>query len=146
MTVRFRRSTGADVPALLDLWRRSVAATHDFLSPADFAEIERLVADEYLPNAEFLLAVDEQDVPIGFLDGSHDSIEALFVDPSRHRQGIGRELLEEFARTAKGKLGVEVNEQNHGARRFYEQCGFKAVGRSPLDRDGRPYPLLIMAR
>jgi putative acetyltransferase len=39
---------------------------------------------------------------------------------------------------------VDVNEQNSAARRFYEACGFVVEGRSELDDQGRPYPLLHM--
>jgi putative acetyltransferase len=41
-------------------------------------------------------------------------------------------------------LAVDVNEQNEAATRFYEACGFVVTGRSELDEQGRPYPLLHM--
>ena len=48
------------------------------------------------------------------------------------------------ARRLKGALTVDVNEQNPEAVRFYEACGFAVVGRSEVDSDGRPFPLLHM--
>ncbi|HKB39870.1 MAG TPA: hypothetical protein VKD72_25770, partial [Gemmataceae bacterium] len=42
------------------------------------------------------------------------------------------------------ELTVDVNEQNAAARGFYEACGFVVEGRSELDDQGRPYPLLHM--
>ena len=39
---------------------------------------------------------------------------------------------------------MDVNEQNSAARGFYEACGFAVEGRSELDDQGRPYPLLHM--
>ena len=108
--------------------------------------IDRIVAGDYLPGADLLLAVDEHDRPLAFLGASGREIESLFVDPSVHRQGVGTLLLEEFARGGEGELMVEVNEQNHGARRFYERRGFRVTGRLDEDRDGRPYPLLLLAR
>ena len=42
------------------------------------------------------------------------------------------------------ELTVDVNEQNSVARSFYEACGFVVEGRSELDDQGRPYPLLHM--
>lgn len=46
-------------------------------------------------------------------------------------------LFDEF-----GEVYVDVNEQNEQAHRFYLSQGFKQVGRSELDDDGRPYPIL----
>ena len=43
-------------------------------------------------------------------------------------------------------LTVDVNEANVEATRFYEALGFVAVGRSPTDSDGRPYPILHLKR
>jgi putative acetyltransferase len=37
---------------------------------------------------------------------------------------------------------VDVNEQNVAARGFYEACGFVVEGRSEVDDQERPYPLL----
>lgn len=42
-------------------------------------------------------------------------------------------------------IKVDVNEQNNHALGFYEHIGFKVVGRSPLDGQGEPYPILHMA-
>ena len=144
--LRIRRSIAADVPVLLDLWRRAVDATHHFLTPEDRAAIDTLVAKQYLPAADLLVAVDEADRPIAFLGGSGNTIDALWVDPSVHGLGVGSRLVEEFARGIDGALLVDVNEQNEGARRFYERRGFRAIGRSPVDDAGRPYPLLHLSR
>ena len=70
-----------------------------------------------------------------------DNVEALFVAPEHARRGGGRMLLE-HARTLKGPLRVDVNEQNPEAVRFYEANGFHVIGRSPVDDAGRPFPLL----
>jgi putative acetyltransferase len=131
---------------LLEVWRRAVDATHDFLAAGDRAAIDRIVAEEYLPTADLLIAVDTRDRPVAFLGGSGREIDSLFVDPAVHGEGVGTLLLEEFARGGEGKLTVEVNEQNAGARRFYEGKGFRVTGRSALDREGRPYPLLVLSR
>ena len=41
---------------------------------------------------------------------------------------------------------LDVNEQNPGAVEFYRRRGFEQVGRSPVDSDGRPFPLLHFRR
>ena len=65
----------------------------------------------------------------------------LFVHPEKRGRGIGKTLV----RYAVGKLGcgrVDVNEQNGQAVGFYEKLGFRKTGRSPVDAEGRPYPIL----
>jgi putative acetyltransferase len=141
-----RRSSPEDAPALLEIWRRAVDATHDFLAPKDRQAIDALLAEHYFPTCDLLVAVDKAGAPIAFLGGSGRTIDALWVDPSVHGQGVGTCLLEEFAAGGAGTLEVDVNEQNHGVRQFYEKRGFRVVGRSALDGEGRPYPLLRLAR
>ncbi|MDR0245804.1 MAG: acetyltransferase [Burkholderia sp.] len=138
--IRIRRSTEADGTRVLDIWRRAVDATHRFLSDDDRRAIESEVVT-FLPAAPLDLAVDEHDRPIGFmlLDGSH--MEALFVDPDRHGAGVGRRLVED-ALERHPDLTTDVNEQNEAATGFYERLGFERCGRSALDGQGRPYPLI----
>ncbi|CAM2177069.1 peptidyl-lysine N-acetyltransferase YjaB [Burkholderia cepacia] len=142
--IRIRKSTEADGARVLDIWRNAVDATHHFLSDDDRRAIESEVVG-FLPGAPLDLAIDEADHAIGFmlLDGSH--MEALFVDPAHHRAGIGR-LLVEDALTRHPDLSTDVNEQNESAARFYERLGFERCGRSALDGQGRPYPLIHLRR
>ena len=60
------------------------------------------------------------------------------------RQGIGSLLLG-YAIDELGARAVDVNEQNPDAVGFYECSGFAVIGRSPLDGQGKPYPILHMA-
>ncbi|WP_321805457.1 acetyltransferase [Burkholderia sp. BCC1993] len=138
--IRIRKSNEADGTRVLDIWRQAVDATHHFLSDDDRRAIEAEVV-AFLPGAPLDLAVDESDRPVAFmlLDGSH--MEALFVDPAHHGAGVGRRLVE----AALGRhpdLSTDVNEQNEAAAGFYERLGFERCGRSALDGQGRPYPLI----
>jgi len=138
--IRIRKSTEADGTRVLDIWRQAVDATHHFLSNDDRRAIEAEVV-AFLPGAPLDLAVDEHDRPVGFmlLDGSH--MEALFVDPAHHGAGVGRRLIEAALRRH-SDLSTDVNEQNEAAAGFYERLGFERCGRSALDGQGRPYPLI----
>ena len=69
----------------------------------------------------------------------------LFVDPAAQRRGVGTALLEDVA-SQLGELRLDVNEQNPSARAFYEAKGFREVGRSDVDGQGRPFPLLHLRR
>jgi len=140
--VRLRASTAADVEPLYGIWERSVAATHDFVSAADLAEIAKLVRHQYLPKAVFTVACDEDDRVLAFMGMSCGEIDSLFVDADARGTGVGRALIEYARRVSPERLTVEVNEQNAQAAGFYARMGFKTVGRKPLDHQGRPYPLL----
>ncbi|MCO2636558.1 GNAT family N-acetyltransferase, partial [Pseudomonas aeruginosa] len=50
--MHIRKRVDADNTALVDLWERSVRATHDFLSEADIVELYPQVRDLYLPAVE----------------------------------------------------------------------------------------------
>ena len=68
-------------------------------------------------------------------------VDTLFVDPAFHRRGIGRALLD-FTRRDYPCIFLDVNEQNSAAAHFYARYGFTTIGRSDMDGEGRPYPLL----
>jgi putative acetyltransferase len=139
-----RASRPGEADAILAIWRRSVAATHDFVAPDDLAYFETLIRDRYLPDREFLVAADATDRPIAFMGMTGGHIDTLFVDPEMFGRGIGHVLVD-WMRARHDVITVDVNEQNTAARRFYDGCGFRQTGRSPLDHSGRPYPLLHLA-
>ncbi|XNM66556.1 acetyltransferase [Escherichia coli] len=140
MVISIRRSRHDEGKKLIAIWRRSVDATHDFLSKEYRAELEDLVS-AFLPEAPLWVAVTEKDEPVALmlLTGKH--MDALFVDPTVRGCGVGK-LLIEHALTLAPKLTTNVNEQNEQAVGFYKKMGFKVTGRSETDDLGKPYPLL----
>ena len=143
--VAIRLSRPQDLPALFRVWENAVRATHSFLLEEDLVFYAREVRDQYLPAHRFWVATGVDDEPLGFMGMTGSKIDALFVDPSCHGRGIGRALVDHAASLA-GDLTVDVNEQNGGARSFYEKLGFRRIGRSDLDEAGQPYPILHLAR
>ena len=111
-----RRARAADYDPLVELWERSVRATHDFLTEADIGTLRPLVREAL----------------------SDDALELWVLTESQ--------LVAHAQQLREGPLTVDVNEQNPAALGFYEALGFVVVGRSPLDGDGRPFPLLHMLR
>lgn len=139
-----RQGIAADYPQLLDIWLRAVRATHHFLQPSDIDALLPQLRDAYFPAVELWVAVDTDDQPLGFIGFNENHVEMLFVDPAHHRQGIGRALLD-FGRQSRSAMSVDVKEQNPQATAFYQRYGFVQTGRSPLDGEGRPFPLLHMS-
>jgi putative acetyltransferase len=139
-----RQAIAADHPMLIDIWLRAVRATHHFLQASDIDALLPQLRDVYLPAVELWVAVDPDDKPLGFIGLNENHVEMLFIDPDRRGQGIGRALLD-FCRNTRDTLSVDVNEQNPQAVGFYRHYGFAQTGRSALDGEGRPFPLLHMA-
>ena len=139
-----RRAISADCDALVDIWLRSVQATHIFLSKEDIQSLLPQVRD-YLASGKpelWVLCSDAGPV-MGFMGMSGSKMESLFVAPEFQGRGGGRRLVR-YAQELHGELTTDVNEQNLAACRFYAACGFVVEGRSELDDAGRPFPLLHM--
>lgn len=141
--LRIRSSRPTDGKRVLDIWQDAVDATHHFLSGEDRIAIGKEVGG-FLPQAPLMLAVDQQDRPLGFMLIDQGHMEALFVDPVAFGQGIGAALVRHGLALHPG-MTTDVNEQNERAVGFYERMGFVRTGRSPRDGQGRPYPLIHLA-
>jgi putative acetyltransferase len=142
--MNIRRANPTDRDVLVDIWLRSVRATHTFLSEADIQSLLPATRD-YLTSDEPELWVlcSGSEAIMGFMGMAGSEIEALWLAPEFHGRGGGRQMVQ-HAQELRGELTVAVNEQNTAAHRFYEACGFVVEGRSELDDAGRPFPLLHM--
>ena len=141
--IHLRPLQNADRPSLLPIWRRAVESTHEFLRKSDLDEIELEVADYLNTVSSNFWVIEAGTQLVGFMGMSENSIDSLFIDPSVHRQGVGRCCIN-YARSLYKQLKVDVNEGNTAGLRFYEACGFTVNGRSETDSAGRPFPLLHM--
>jgi putative acetyltransferase len=140
--MRIREAVAADRGALVDVWLRSVRATHSFLTEDDIRSLLPIVRDVALAQLEVWVLCAQGEAVVGFLGLSGPKVEALFILPEHHRRGGGRMLLDHARRLKGSPLSVDVNEQNPGAVGFYLASGFEIVGRSDVDEGGRPFPLL----
>lgn len=142
--ITLRAGVVDDHPALVRVWRSSVDATHDFLAAADRGAIESRLASDYFPQVR--LTVAEVDGAVaGFAGTAGEDLAMLFVHADNRGQGVGCALLDHAVRDL-GVRTVDVNEQNEQAVGFYAHSGFTVTGRSETDGEGRPYPLLHLAR
>ena len=128
---------------LLEVWERSVRATHLFLSADEVAEIKPYVPQALREIPHLVAAWRADGAPAGFLGVDGRKLEMLFLAPEERGKGLGRKLVQ-YGMECFDIREVAVNEQNPQARGFYERMGFCVCQRSELDEQGRPYPILKM--
>jgi putative acetyltransferase len=82
-----RRAFPTDRDTLLDVWRRSVRATHAFVSEADIESMTTQVRD-YLASTEpaFWVLCDDAETVMGFMGMSGSKMESLFLAPDFQRR------------------------------------------------------------
>ncbi|WP_406704030.1 acetyltransferase [Sodalis sp.] len=141
--ITIRARTVTDNPLLVALWERSVRASHHFLRETDIDALRTLVAQRYLPALDVWVAEEGQHGLRGFIGLSDNHVEMLFIEAAARGGGIGQRLLD-YAVALRGDLTLDVNEQNHQALGFYQHYGFVQTGRSEVDAQGNPFPLLHM--
>lgn len=129
--------------AIVDLWEASVRASHNFLPEEDIQYYKPLILNDYLTAVELRCAKDKKGNILGFIGVAERKIEMLFVAPEHFGKGVGKFLLQNAVNEL-GATKVDVNEQNPEALVFYQYMGFKITGRSSVDSQGKPYPLLHM--
>ncbi|WP_331345887.1 acetyltransferase [Cellvibrio sp. UBA7661] len=134
-------ATKSDYLALIEIWESSVRATHDFLSEENINYLKPRILEHYFDAVDLRVAKDESNTIVGFIGVAEQNVEMLFVSPSHRNKGIGSFLLKNAIKN-QGARKVDVNEQNPNATGFYEHLGFRVIGRSPLDGQGNPFPLL----
>jgi GNAT superfamily N-acetyltransferase len=164
VTVELREARRGDELRVAELHVRSWQEAYDGLMPVEFlaALDPRERAERYtFEDAEgptTLLALDGDGAPpgqealLGFASfgpsrdedlPDHGEIGALYVDPDRHRGGIGRLLMAEVRRrlAADGYTDafLWVLDGNDRARQFYEREGWVADG---AGREENPYDIV----
>jgi putative acetyltransferase len=142
--MKIEQADAGDYRTLIALWEASVRATHHFLQEADITALKPLILEHYFAAVDLVCARGEEGEIAGFCGVHNDNIEMLFIAPEARGSGVGR-LLVAHAIQRQGARRVDVNEQNAQALGFYQHLGFEVTGRSPLDGQGKPYPLLHMA-
>ncbi|KDM92839.1 GNAT family N-acetyltransferase [Photobacterium galatheae] len=126
---------------LIEIWEAAVRATHDFLKESDLQALKPLILNQYFDAVDLKCARTPDGVIMGFCGVHDDNIEMLFVSPDARGKGVGSALVH-YAIHFQGARKVDVNEQNEQALGFYLYSGFSVISRSPLDGQGKPYPLL----
>ncbi|OAT39473.1 acetyltransferase [Proteus myxofaciens] len=139
-----RKSYPNEADRIIEIWRSSVDATHDFLTPTDRVEIEKEVIN-FFSNELVWVAVDNYNYPLGFMYLHEGHVEALFVAASARGKGVGKQLIL-HALAHFPILTLDVNKQNNQAVGFYLHMGFAINNESEKDSQGRAYPLLHLEK
>ncbi len=131
------------INTLLEVWERSVRATHLFLPESEILNIKEKFLPDALKNISNLVVAQDNDKPVAFMGIEEQKLEMLFVTPEKRGKGIGKKLIEYGIKNFSINE-LTVNEQNPQAKGFYEHLGFKVYKRSEKDEQGNPYPILYM--
>ncbi len=130
------------ITSLVELWKKSVKASHEFLTETDIENLIPTVRDA-LKNINHLIIVRSSNEEIGFMGIEESKIEMLFISPEYFGHGLGKQLVKN-AINDYGCMFVDVNEQNPKAENFYRRMGFKEFERTELDEQGNPFPIIKM--
>lgn len=141
--VLVQERTAELIEQLTNVWEESVKATHLFLSDSDIAEIKEFVPQALQDISKLIVAVNDNNKPVGFMGVEDEKVEMLFITPLERGKGIGRRFIDYGVKNFSIKE-VTVNEQNPLAIGFYERMGFKVYKRTGCDEQGRPFPLWYM--
>lgn len=139
---RIRPATRADLAAVAAI-ERAV-----FADPWPAASFRRHLDDP------FLVAARPQTGVTGYVVTRVTVPEAeilnVAVVPEHRAQGIGgaliRAALDALRQRGAGRVYLEVRVSNTAARRLYERCGFRVVGRRPRLYRNPPEDALLLAR
>ncbi len=128
---------------LLEVWEKSVRATHLFLPESEILNIKENFLPVALKNISHLIVAQDSDKIVAFMGIESQKLEMLFVTPEERGKGTGKKLIE-YGIKNYSINELTVNEQNPNAKRFYEKNGFRVYKRTETDEQGNPYPLLYM--
>lgn len=138
MRIEIRRAVPTDSERATELAR---AAKSHWGYPAEWlaswdADL-KITSDDIERHRTFVAAVEDHVVGICQLQESeqHAFLEHVWVDPSHHRKGIGRALVQHARASAPGVLTVVADPH---AEEFYLRLGARRVGEVAAPMPGAP--------
>lgn len=140
MTISIRASIPTDYPEIMRIWLDASQAGHPFLSEEELAHQKNEIETHYLGQVEMWIAENEDKHILGFIGLIDNFIGGLFVDPTHHRQGVGKKLVLWARELKKEPLEVDVFLENESARKFYNQLDFLSEYESLFEGKFKNYP------
>lgn len=114
-----------DTEVILCIWQKATKIAHPFFTFEFINQEKKNIRELYLPKAETFVYEENKTIH-GFISMLDNEVGGLFVRPEKHRQGIGKRLLDYVLQFNKS-LEVEVFEDNIIGMNFYERYGFKTI-------------------
>ena len=108
---------------LLEVWEKSVRATHLFLSDREIKNIKEYVPQALNGIAHLMIDAGEAGRAVAFMGIEDGTLEMLFISPEERGKGLGKRLIE-YGIESYSVERLAVNEQNPQAKGFYEHMGF----------------------
>ena len=159
MAIILRPATGADIPAVAQLWHDAWHDAHDGLVPPAWSGLRTLAnfRDRTPPLIPHMTIAEDPSADgrvAGFCTIAEDTLKDLFVTRDHRGRGIAYALLldGEARLSRQGTVTASMNcaVGNDRAQRFYEKKGWHIVGRhsqSAESNDGRmELPVWRMAK
>ncbi len=128
---------------LTNVWEKSVRASHLFLTEDEINEIKQFIPQAIQAVPTLVIAVNDVEIPVGFMGTSTGELEMLFIAPDEWGKGLGKRMVQYCIRELCVRE-VNVYEDNSKAYGFYEKMGFVSYKRSAHDEQGRPHPIVYM--
>ncbi len=130
-----RRMEPEELPAVVDVWHRSLVDSLDWLRPeqrSSEAEYRTFFRNVVAKTTELWVAERDGNI-LGVLAMQGDAVSRMYVDTAEQGKGVGSALMDQAKALSPEGLRLVTLERNEQARRFYEQRGFVAYnhGRSP---------------
>ena len=125
--ITYRRATLEDADAILGIFNRAKAHSLPWLPKVHTAEEDRWwVANKLIPETEVTLALRDGE-PVGLCALSKTMIEQLYIDPTAHRQGIGRRFVADAKLKRPAGFRLYCFVQNEPAVAFYRSQGLVVI-------------------
>ena len=128
-----RKSQKQDIGRIADIWLDTNLKAHNFI-PAQYWNDNYEAVKEMLSQAELYVYEDERGIQ-GFVGLCGDYIAGIFVQSGAQSGGIGRQLID-FVKGIRGRLKLNVYQNNPRAVRFYQREGFMICGEQTDENTG----------
>ncbi len=96
---------------LIEVWEKSVRATHLFLSDNEIKDIKTYVPQAINEVAHLIIVENESEIPVAFMGIEEHTLEMLFITPEERGNGLGKRLMQYGMENYLIKE-LAVNEQN----------------------------------
>jgi len=115
-----------DLERVLEIWYAASIDATPFLTAEFLTQERHQIRHVWMPQAESWVWESDGTV-VGFIALIGHEVGGIFVHPDYQGRGCGTALMD-HALALRGRVGLDVFEENHIGRRFYKRYGFREVG------------------